>query len=373
MDLQGELLREGFRQRQLFQVDVTRIHPRFKRILTASPQLKRSSRAFNIDRLLNRFWFYPIYLGKLRDEFDLFHVVDHSYGHLVNALRRAKTVVSCHDLDSFRCILEPQQERRPFLFRAMTRQILKGLQRANVVVCDSRWTRNEIVRYDLLPAERLKVVPAAIAPEFSQTSNAEADRTVDKLLGDIVAHPLLLHVGSTIPRKRIDVLLKVFAGIHRELPNTRLIRVGGPFNREQIALLKSLSIQDLVLQLEGLPRDVLAAVYRRARLLLLPSEREGFGLPLVEAMACGTPVLASDLPVLREIGGDAVEYCAVGDIAQWTDRARSLLISSDHDSTGSSVRRRRSIEIASHLACSTYAEKILNIYTELLGQDAQIR
>ena len=73
------------------------------------------------------------------------------------------------------------------------------------------------------------------------------------------------------------------------------------------------------------PADrTLAAVYRRAALVLQPSEAEGFGLPVAEALACGTPVLASDLAVLREVGGEAAVYRAVGDVPAWSDgRARA--------------------------------------------------
>ena len=63
-----------------------------------------------------------------------------------------------------------------------------------------------------------------------------------------------------------------------------------------------------------LDRATLAAVYRRSALVLLPSEREGFGLPVLEALACGTPVVASDIDALREVGGDAVRYCPAEDV-----------------------------------------------------------
>jgi glycosyltransferase involved in cell wall biosynthesis len=323
--------------------------------------------AFSADRVLNRLHYYPKYLRKLKARFDVFHVVDHSYANLVNALLPAKTVVTCHDIDTFRCLLEPRVERRSFAFRAMTLRILKGIQNANAVVCVSRWTRDEVLRCQLLPAERLKVVPTAVAPEFRPDGDKASDRTADELLGAKVTEPILLHVGSTIPRKRIDVLLNVFAGLYRELPTARLVRVGAPFNQEQMALLGRLSIEDSLVQLPALPRDVLAAVYRKARLLLLPSEREGFGLPILEAMACGTPVLASDIPVLREIGGDAVEYCAVGNISQWISRARSLLVSHEADSTAWAARRQRGIQRVSHLDCSSYAENILNVYSTILS------
>src|SRR5205814_2181503 len=106
-------------------------------------------------------------------------------------------------------------------------RILKGIQRANVVLSVSRWTRDELLRYRLLPPERVKVVPTAVAPEFCPEIDITNDRAADKLLCANATRPILLHVGSTIPRKRIDVLLKAFAGLHRELPATRLVRVGG--------------------------------------------------------------------------------------------------------------------------------------------------
>ena len=70
-----------------------------------------------------------------------------------------------------------------------------------------------------------------------------------------------------------------------------------------------------------LDRKVLASVYRRAAVVLLPSDAEGFALPVVEAMACGRPVVASDLPVLREVGGDAAFYCPVADVTSWIQTA----------------------------------------------------
>jgi glycosyltransferase involved in cell wall biosynthesis len=365
MDLIGELLIHGLRSQRLRLVEVTRIRPSFRRRVSAVKRLSRTHLAFTADRVLNRLCYYPKYLRKLKARFDVFHIVDHSYAHLVKALLPAKTVVTCHDIDAFRCLSEPRVERRSFAFRAMTRRILKGIQSANAVVCVSRWTRDEVLRCKLLPSERLKVVPTAVAPEFRPDGDSASDSAADELLGPKVTQPILLHVGSTISRKRIDVLLNVFAGLHRELPTARLVRVGAQFNQEQMALLSRLSIEDSVVQLPALPRDVLAAVYRKARLLLLPSEREGFGLPVLEAMACGTPVLASDLPVLREIGGDAVEYCAVGDISWWISRARFLLVS--HEGDSSAARRQRGIDRASHLDCATYAENILNVYSTILS------
>jgi glycosyltransferase involved in cell wall biosynthesis len=78
-----------------------------------------------------------------------------------------------------------------------------------------------------------------------------------------------------------------------------------------------LGVGAFVAQVRDLSRAQLAELYRRAAALLVTSEAEGFGLPVVEALACGTPVFASDIPALREVGGAGAEYCSVGDVPAW--------------------------------------------------------
>jgi len=78
---------------------------------------------FNADRLLNRFWDYPRWLRPRVRDFDLFHLVDQSYSQLVHELPAHRTVVTCHDLDTFRSVFEPDKEPRSMVFRAMSRRI----------------------------------------------------------------------------------------------------------------------------------------------------------------------------------------------------------------------------------------------------------
>jgi hypothetical protein len=95
------------------------------------------------------------------------------------------------------------------------------------------------------------------------------------------------------------VLLELFSAARRKAPFLRLVRVGDTFTASQERLIARLKLSDHVTVLPFVERRVLAAIYRRAALLLQPSEREGFGLPVAEAQACGTAVVASDLPALR--------------------------------------------------------------------------
>ena len=133
-----------------------------------------------------------------------------------------------------------------------------------------------------------------------------ADAALTPLPADAIE---ILHVGSTVPRKRIDVLLRVCGALGRQIPQLRLTRVGEALTPDQQQVLRDSGMSERTTMVNDVDEATLAALYRRATLVLQPSEREGFGLPVIEALASGTPVVASDLAVLREVGGSAVEYC----------------------------------------------------------------
>src|SRR5262245_56722410 len=112
MDLVAEMLLGELRARHADRIQATRICPPFRRRLSRLPVVRRCRTAFNVDRLLNRFRDYPRHLRQTAGA-DWFHVCDHSYAHLVHALPPGRAGVFCHDLDAFRCVLEPRSEPRP--------------------------------------------------------------------------------------------------------------------------------------------------------------------------------------------------------------------------------------------------------------------
>ena len=201
----------------------------------------------------------------------------------------------------------------------MTRRILDGLRMAAHVPCDSEATRDALIELARFPADRLSVIANGADAGGSPLPDPATDFEAGRILGPRQGIELL-HVGSTIPRKRIDVLLEIFAGVWRRRSDVRLTRVGGPFTGAQRAQARDLGVGDAIVVLPFVDRGTLSAVYRRAALTLLPSEREGFGLPLVESLACGTPMVASDIPVLREAGGKTPSrYCPVAGVDAWVD------------------------------------------------------
>lgn len=368
MDLVADMLLTHLTAHPAKNCKPTLIRPAMKLRFGALPFLGSRSLARKADQAWNRFLEYPRLLRTLRTEFDIFHIVDHSYGQLVHDLPPERTVLTCHDIDAFRCITEPQAEPRSGVFRAMSRRILAGLQRAAKVACISAATRDEILRFGLLPPDRLAVIPLAVAPVFSPEPDPVGDDEVSRLLGPPKSSTVeILHVGSTVPRKRIDILLRVLAEVKKEHPNVRLIRSGGNFTAEQSNMLGKLDLLDSVTVLPFLDRRQLAAVYRRARVVLQPSDREGFGLPVIEAMASGTPVVASDLPVLRETGGAAAIYCRVEDISAWRDAVLNILARGSRDANSVSARAQGLVQ-AGKFTWSTYASASTDLYRELLSK-----
>jgi glycosyltransferase involved in cell wall biosynthesis len=366
MDLFGEMILERLSAEHAERIATTRICPPLRRRFTRLPLIGRSRAARNADRLLGRFGDYPRALAR-EGGFDLFHVVDHSYSQLVHALPAGRAVVTCHDLDTFRCLLEPEREPRPYWFRAMARRVLTGLQKAAVVVCDSDATRQALRTHDLVPEALLRTVHAGIAPEYTSTACPQADAAAERLLGRAQSASAveLLHVGSTIARKRLDTLLAVFAAVRQMWPEARLVRVGGALAPEQERQAHALGVAGAIVSLPQLDRATLAAVYRRAALVLQPSEAEGFGLPVAEALACGTPVLASDIPALREVGGDAVAYCPVGDPAAWSAAALALLAERQARPEAWRARCAAGTARAGRFSWSAHVKELVNIYESI--------
>jgi glycosyltransferase involved in cell wall biosynthesis len=368
MDLVAEMLAHHLVAEHGEEFEVELVRPRFVgfrpgRTGTLNKPL------FNAVRLFNRFVVYPRWIARHRKRFDLFHIVDHSYSHLIHRLPAERCVVTCHDLDTFRCLLKPETERRSAAFRAMTARILDGFRRAGRVICGSNSTRDEILRNALIPADHLQVIYYGVDALFTDRPDGTADAEFTRLLAEHAAgNVYLLHVGGTQPRKRIDLLLRIFAAVSETMPGLSLVRVGGPLEDRVRKLAAELGVADRILELPFIDRRLLAAAYRHAAMLVIPSEAEGFGLPVIEAMACGTRVIASDIPVLREVGGEAAEYCAVGDIAGWS-RAIVAAISAQTQPYDREGVRRAAQAQAARFSWSENATATAQIYRLMLGAD----
>ncbi len=161
-------------------------------------------------------------------------------------------------------------------------------QRASAIACDSTFTAREVERYLEIPTNRLHVVPLAADAQFSPGDD-------DDLPAELVGRPYVLYVGSHDEHKNAGTL----AAAHRlAFPDDEVALV---FTRPNPIIPEAIVIAHA-------PETQLVALYRAATIVAVPSLYEGFGLPVLEAMACGAPVLASRAASLPEVGGDAAHY-----------------------------------------------------------------
>lgn len=369
----ADMLAEGWPSMDLFTEMLMRELPKADHLLVVDcirlPLKKRLARlgasaiATATDRMLARHLDYPRAVRRKTPSADVYHVLDHTYAASINSLGDRNTVVTCHDLDAFE-VLYSQTTFAEYILANFARITLRGLKSATHVVCDSATIQREIVSRGWVESASTSLIPAGIHPTCTVVPNDAADRTAESLLGPATG-PEILHVSSTIPRKRIDTLVRSFASVLGDRPDALLIRVGGPFTESQARVVSELGLENSITVLPFLDRATLAAVYRRATLVILPSEREGFGLPVIEAMACGTPVLVSDIEVLREVGDSVVSYAPVGDDHAWATAILAMLDEHDNHPQRWSERIAAGIVHSRQYSWSEHACQLVQLYHSL--------
>jgi glycosyltransferase involved in cell wall biosynthesis len=184
-------------------------------------------------------------------------------------------------------------------------------------------------------------------------------------------HKIILYVGSEHPRKNLGVLLEAFARVARHDPNVRLLKVGEPgVAAGRAAFLTAcdrLSVRSRVRLLGTLNDDDLRLVYSMADVFVFPSTFEGFGLPPLEAMACGCPTVISRATSLPEVVGDAAVLCDPSDAAAVTHGINSIL---DNPARARELRE-RGLKHAAQFTWENVAQKTLAVYQRVLKESAQ--
>ena len=207
-------------------------------------------------------------------------------------------VVSIHDM-TMSLLPGYHTAKKRLLTSTLVPRVARG---AHLVLAPSESTRRDVMRLLGLPPERVRVVPYAPGPEFSPRP-PDPQRLAS---GYGLSGPYFLYVGTVEPRKNLARTLRAFATLAQALPEHRFVLAGQQGWNSEDVLREVQASAGRVLQLGYVKEEDLPLMYAHATALVDPSLYEGFGLPVVEAMACGTPVITSRGSSLEEIGGDAV-------------------------------------------------------------------
>lgn len=307
-----------------------------------------------IGALANYAWrslVYPLAARAYQGEIN--HIVDHSYAHLLYALDADRTVVTCHDIAP----LDLDQRGRGLSRRLWDRSFRAMLHAAHIIA-DSAYTRDAILRHTNYPADRITIVPLAVDGAFFDPIDASELDTLRQQY-QLVGQCIVLHVGSCEARKNIESILHALA----EIQDDRAVfaQIGGNFTASQRDLIGWLRLQSRVLQVPPTFGHVLYTWYQAADVLVFPSLYEGFGLPVLEAMASGTPVICSNRTSLPEVAGDAAILIDPRDPLTLAEAIHSVL----SDPERAADLRRRGLERAKIFTWERCARETLVVYQQI--------
>ncbi|HEY1583101.1 MAG TPA: glycosyltransferase family 1 protein, partial [Chthoniobacterales bacterium] len=266
---------------------------------------------------LDKFLLFPRQLKRsLAPGVALVHICDHSnamYGVHTNR----PVVVTCHDLLAVRGALgEVPDTPASATGKILQRWIVSGLRRANTIVCVSsatlRDTERIVGRREGGP--QLRVIHHGLNYPYRPQAPAVARVHLAHVAGLDPARPFALHVGSNLRMKNREGALRIFA-LTKSDWNGQMVFAGQRLTSQLRSLGEELGVLDRVVEVEGPGNDLLEALYSSAMVLLYPSRFEGFGWPIIEAQACGCPVICADRVPMSEIGGEAALTAPVEDEA----------------------------------------------------------
>ncbi len=307
-------------------------------------------------------------IRRIKPEYDLVHATNQSLS--LAAKRFARSIVTVHDIIE---VKEPQDKRAAWL----NKYLYGGIMEASQIICVSEFTADETADFYGLERDKIEVIYNGVdremfypITEFSETVVGLEWRRKLKIEEKT---KILLYVGSEHPRKNVEAVIEVLARVVEKYPDTVLIKVGGAgilSGRER--MLKTIDkhgARDKVRFIKDISSEQLNELYNLSEALIFPSRYEGFGLPPLEAMAAGTPVITTDAAALPEVMGDNGKYGEKGGFIYDPDDVEGMagavikVWESDSEVTEIVEAGRRRAE---EFSWEKSGEKLVQVYNKML-------
>lgn len=277
------------------------------------------------EQWLYRMWYrarLPISVQRFTGKLDLFHSPDFVLPPVGGNI---PTLLTVHDL-SFVHFPEVYPE---VLVNYLNKVVPWSVERATHILADSEATKQDLMEIWRVPNEKVSVLYSGVSEAFEKVEDAGRITAVRQKynLGDA---PYLLSVGTVQPRKNYQMLIQAFAPLADKFPHNLYIAGGkGWLYDEMMAEIEKQGLTERVCFIGFVDDADLPTLYSAADLYLFPSIYEGFGLPMLEAMACGVPVIASNVSSLPEVGEETAVMLPSHDLLQWTQKMDTLLSDSE--------------------------------------------
>jgi len=328
-----------------------------------------------LKNLVHDFVVYPrMVRNSIRKDTDIIHVFSQEEAYLLKFLKEndVPKVLSCLDIISL--IFPPEITARSTkllksanLIKSDTVRLMKHFENADRIITISNNTKNDLIQYLKISPEKIQTIYLGVDETFKIPNQKQKDHVKLKYS---LPKSFILYLGSEQPRKNFPFLLKSFYKLKKayELPNIKLIKVGRSQiglkqHNEIIKLIRTLNLEKDVIFINHIPDEELNAIYNAATVFVYPSLYEGFGLPPLEAMASGCPVITSNTSSLPEVVGNAgmmVDPCDINSLTQ-----KIYEIVSDHGLA--SKLRKNGLNQAKLFNWNKTSSETLKIYNDLIS------
>ncbi len=292
-------------------------------------------------------------LSLRRADLDLIHFPHYN----LPLVKPVHFVVTVHDLFPFQF---PEIHSGP-LPRAVNQMLMRNaVRRAERIITPSAATAQAVKQNFPASADRVLSIPEAADDRFQAARNPEGEAAWQVRLG--IRPPYVFYLGQWKAYKNLPMLLDAFKMLRRTHSNAQLVIAGDDPRHPEVRQAAAVLPEGSVVLPGRLPESAVPDLYRGAAVVVLPSKAEGFGLPVIEAMACGVPVICSDLPVLHELADGVATFCDPNDPDAF---ARAIAQTLDAPSTARA--RQLGIERAKSFTWERSARQTVEAYESALG------
>jgi glycosyltransferase involved in cell wall biosynthesis len=287
--------------------------------------------------------------------------VVHGTTYYVNTRPQTRSIITVHDL-AYKIL--PHTFNRAIL-RSMEVRFERDLAKAALILAVSENTKRDLQRIFGIDGTKIRVTHEGVNAGFKRYEERDVLNNAIKNLN--IKRKFLLHVGSFEPRKNLGRLLEAYFKLRDEKKiDHQLVLVGNEtwLSDDLFRAIGNSKYNFDILIFRGIPEDQLIALYNAAELLIYPSLYEGFGLPLVEAMACGTPIAASGVSSIPEVAGDAAIYFDPYSVEEISNRIIELISSDSLKATLS----RNGLERAKLFTWEKAAQAVIQAYKDVCSK-----
>ena len=308
---------------------------------------------------LARLWHrlhFPLHIERFIGDVDLYHATDFV---LPPTHKSTKTILTVHDLSFVRV----PETASPSLRQYLNQVVPKSVEKATHILADSQATKDDLIELYGTPESKITVLLSGVQDNYQPIVDRQKLTNIREKYS-IPNHPYLFSVGTVQPRKNYSRIIQALAQLRQHGYDLSLIIAGGKgwLEDEMYQTIKQTQMSEYV-HLIGFVDDAdLPALYTSAEVTIFPSLYEGFGFPVLESMACGTPVVTSNVSSLPEVGGDVALLVNPTKVDEITQAIQKILDDPDHYQNLS----QRGLEHIKKFSWANSAKQLKQIYDTVL-------